>query len=185
MSLTLASDPSLATPAHAPPLPHVVHAAGGLFLFGLCLGLGADTPIHALRAGPAALLLAVAPFVLTTPALLVVHAFLRLQAPVDALVGSVAQAVVRSGRLALGLTPTALFFAATTDLAFLGWILGGAALGAWCVASGASALMRAERDAGADLVQLGAAQALIAGWSLLTLAIGLRLAADATLFAWS
>lgn len=185
MSATLASDAPLASPSHAPPLPEVLQATGGLFLLGLCLGLGGDAPMHAVRAAPAAVLLATAPFVLTTPALLVVHALLRLRAPVDAVVGAVAQAVVRAGRLALGLTPTALFFAATTDLALAGWILGGAALGAWCVATAAAGLHRAERDAGADLVQLGAAQALIAGWSLLTLAIGLRIAADATTFAWS
>lgn len=158
-------------------------AAGGFFLLGLAASLGSgsvETTAHNL---PATLFTSVGSLVLTGPALLVVHQFLRLDAPPQALAAALGRGFAVSGRLALGLSAPMLFFSATSGI----WTLLLSASLVLIAAMGLSAtvsfLVRAEEQAGASFAKRSHMFLLALAWCALTALTALRIAVDVLLYA--
>lgn len=144
----------------------VVLAAVSLAGEGAQVGGGV---LHTVAAPVGALLL-------TVPALLVGHQFLDLRSSPSTLVGTLLRGFCRAGDVALGLTPLALLFSATSDLAPYLLVVGllGASLQTLVVSM--KRLERAEADASpGDWSRRARMSALILGWATLCGLIGLRL----------
>jgi hypothetical protein len=164
----------------APAVREIVGALGGMVLFGLCAGLGAGDVEVTARVLPAHVGPLLGALLLTAPALLVVHQFLGLQARPGDLVAALAHGVVGAGRVAAGLAPVALFFAATTSLWVVAIALGGLLIGLAAAATAAHALCEAEWARGSAAAPRF--RALLGVWLVLGGLICLRLAVDVARF---
>ena len=165
--------------ALAPLAGRFAAACGGFALLGLCAGFGAGDHLMAARSIPSGLGVGLGSLVLTAPALVVGHQLLRLQASPETLVETLVRGFSRSGVIALGLAPAALFFSATSRL---GLVL----LAVSVAGAGALGLLATMRDLlvaeGVEVqVNPGRAAAtwmLVLGWAGLTVLIAGRLAFD-------
>lgn len=148
-------------------------------LFGLCAGLGSGELAVIVRVLPVAAAPLLGALLLTAPALIAMHQFLGLHARPEHMVVALSRALVVGGHVAGGLSPVALFFAATTGLWPQVIALGGSLVGLATAATAARALHEAERTSG----HLPSARfsLLVAGWLGLGTLITLRLAADLAL----
>lgn len=109
------STPKPAAPAASPApvrLAEVAAALVGLLAFGATtvIGTGGAGAAHTT---PALAVGAVGALVLTGPAIVVGHQYLRVATPAATVVEQLARGLVSGGRLAWGVVPAALFFAAT------------------------------------------------------------------------
>jgi hypothetical protein len=157
------STPSVAT---------VVAALGGMVLLGVCAAAG-SLRLSAFVPGTFITLASVLGAVLlTTPAFVALHQFLGLSARPEATVAALSGAVVAGGRVAAGLAPACLFFAATTQLwlFLLGFALAIPGVVTAVVAAGS---LRAAEGEGSPRFT-----ALLAGWMVLTSLIALRISFD-------
>lgn len=157
----------------------VAQAVMGFVALGATVALGSPDVATAAGHAPTALLVDAGSLLLTGPALMVGHQFLGLDAPVADLASDLSWAFVRSGGVALGLSPFVLFFAATSGLApgllaFALPVIGGLGL-----AHAAVGMCSSERRSGSEATQLKRMlkmRGLLAGWAVLTVLVGLRLA---------
>lgn len=158
-----------------PAWSEILSAAGGLLVLGAAAGLGAGDAGTALRAVPSPLAIGAGALLLTGPALVVGHQFLRLRARPADLVVALSRGFVRAGRLSLGLAAPMLFFSATTALwapLFVALVGGIGAVGfGWT----ARWLQQTERAAGGARPAM---ELLVAAWTALTVCVALRLAWD-------
>jgi hypothetical protein len=116
--------------------------------------------------------------VLTAPALVAIHQFLGLDAAPQRLVAALARAFVTSGRIALGLVPVALFFAATSSL----WpLVLAAAIAIPGVAMAAVALVELRSAETSALVMPPRLALLLVGWCALGVLIAIRIAYEVAL----
>ncbi len=161
------------TPVAAPSVLRVLLSVAAMGLVAAAAALGAADVDVLVRAIPALAAPTLGALVLTAPALVAVHQFFGLDAAPERLIVALAHAVVAGGRIALGLVPVVLFFAATSTL----WPLALAAavtipgLAMACVAM--VGLRDAETSA---LVMPPRFAMLLVGWAMLSLAIALRIA---------
>jgi hypothetical protein len=143
-----------------------------MVLVGLCAAAGtvdADAIVPGTFVTVASLLGAV---LLTTPALLAIHQFLGLAAKPESTVAALAYALVVGGRVAAGLAPACLFFAATTQLWPFLLAIGLAVPGLTTAVVAVASLRRAEGTPSSRFA------VLLAGWTVLTTLIALRIAFD-------
>jgi hypothetical protein len=147
-----------------------------MVLFGLCAGLGAGELAIVVRVLPTTVAPLLGAMLLTAPALLAMHQFLGLHAAPESLAIALSRGLLGGGHVAAGLSPIALFFAATTGLWPLALGFGGALIGVSAAAVAARALHRAERASGRQ--PSSAFSLLIAAWLVLGTLIALRIAAD-------
>lgn len=177
------SDVLLAEIDAAPPAPavegpqwsEILKAAGGFLALGACAGLGSGDAATALRTVPSSLAVGVGALVLTGPALVVGHQYLRLRARPADLVAVLSRGFVRAGRLSLGLAAPMLFFAATTALWGPMFVLMVGGVGAIGFGWTARWLRETESVAGGFRPSM---ELLVAAWSGLTVLVALRLAWD-------
>lgn len=161
-----------------PPVADVLTALGGFLVLSACAGVGSGDLAVAGRGLPSGILVQAGALVLTGPGLLVGHQFLGLGASPDALLGSVARAFVRAGRLALGLSPFLLYFSATSGLWLLLFCVLLSGIGVAGLSDAARSLVAAEartRPSMADLLKM---RALVVAWGGLTVLVALRIAYD-------
>ena len=126
--------------------------------------------LHTLAAPTGALLL-------TVPALLVGHQFLDLRSPPGALVSALLRGFCRAGDVALGLSPLALLFSATSDIAPYLLVLGLLGTSFQTLLLSMKRLQRAEAaESPGDWSRQARMSALVLGWAGLCGLIGLRLA---------
>lgn len=163
-------------PAAPVSIPRLLGAIGSFALLGLVAGLGSGDAPTAARALPAAWMVGGGALLLTGPALVVAHQFLRLEARPDRLVLVLADTFTRAGHVALGLVPAMLLFSATSSLWAVVFALFLAAIGVFGLAHAVRALMAVE-EAG-DLRRHATMGALTLGWSALVVLIAARLAWD-------
>lgn len=177
----LRSPPSQAMPmpvivSPAPPASRVVLALGAMVLFALCAGLGTGELGVTLRVLPIVVAPLFGAMLLTAPALFAMHQFLGLHARPETMTVALARGLIIGGHVAAGLSPMALFFAATTGLWPFLVAIGGTLVGLAAATSAARSLHEAER------AKNGSSSArfslLVAGWLVLGTLISLRLAAD-------
>jgi hypothetical protein len=158
----------------APPdrvgLPEVLTAAGGLLALGATVAVGSGGADIG-RVSPSVVLSTIGALVLTAPAVVVGHQYLRVDTPVSAVVDRIAAGLGAGGRLAWGIVPVALFFAATAPGS---WRL---VLAALC--GGVVAVLLGRAAVGLDRLAPGRAtwRLAVVAWVAVTLAIGLRLVA--------
>jgi hypothetical protein len=150
----------------------VLGGLGGMALLGLCAASG-SVDVDAIVPGT---FVTVAPLLgavlLTTPALMAIHQFLGLSAKPEATVAALAHALVVGGRVAAGLAPACLFFAATTRL----WVvLLAVALAIPGLVTAVVAVIALRRAEGAPTDRFAV---LLAAWTVLTTLIALRIAYD-------
>lgn len=154
----------------APTAAEALVGLGGLLALGAAFSLGAPRPSFQLGGFLVSLLGA---FVFTGPTLVVLHPAWGHTAPTDALLRTLSWSLVRTGRLALALSPLALLFVAagtTLRVVFMTTWLGVAALGSW---STFRALVAVEcRAVGRDT---WSATPLFLGWTALTAVVALVL----------
>lgn len=158
-------------------------AAGGFFALGVTASLGSgslETVGHNL---PGTLFTSIGALVLTGPALLVVHQFLRLDATPQALATALGRGFHVSGRLALGLSAPMLFFSATSALWTTLLTFALFAIGLMGLSATASYLVQVESDATDRLTNRTHMVVLSLAWCVLTALTALRIALDALLFA--
>lgn len=175
--------PPLAAPSSAPaPLRarDLSTALLGLVALGAAAALGAEPGLGssqgaALRLAPSVLLVDLAAMVLTAPALIAAHQFLRLAAPPEALAASLGRALIHGGRVAGALALVVLFFAATTRLAIPGLLVSLLAVGVFTSVTACVELSAAERRAGAVV---GYFPLLLMAWLALSWMIALRVGVD-------
>lgn len=157
----------------APSPLELTRALLGYALLGIAGMLGDGA--HGLSASPVALVSGAGMLLLTVPALVVAHQYLKLSASPAAIVGEIGRVFTRCGDLALGAVPALLLFSVTSGL-------GGFMLGALLTGVGALAffvvirrLFAAEMAAsgGRDWASM---VVLTLGWAGLTSLVGLRLA---------
>jgi hypothetical protein len=105
----------------------VLAGVAGFLVLGACAALG-DVPLRVAAVAGACAAGAVA---LTTPTLVITHAFLGLEGPVETVASAPLDAFVRTGRFALWLAPVLLFFVAAgnADVVYGFAVLGIGALG--------------------------------------------------------
>ena len=153
----------------------VVGALGGMALLGMATTLGSEA-FTAIAPGTILLLASLfGATLLTAPALLALHQFLQLSARPEAMVSALTHALVAGGRVALGVAPVALFFAATTSQWPLVLMAGFALCGVVTAAVAVRSLRAVEAAAG----PLGPRfSALLYGWAGLTTLISLRIGFD-------
>ena len=177
---TLRPSPSITmvTPVVEPPAPpasRVVLALGAMLLFALCAGLGTGEPAVAVRVLPIIVAPLFGAMLLTAPALFAMHQFLGLHARPETMVIALSRALVVGGHVAAGLSPTALFFAATTGLWPYVVAFGGALVGIAAATTAARALHQAECAGGQPSSRFSL---LVSAWLVLGTLVSLRLAAD-------
>ncbi len=166
-ALRRASPPSRPmTPICAPSVPAVLAAIGGLGLFGLSAAIGAPSPqvIAAISTIPVAGL--VGAMVLTGPALVAGHLFLRPNVATETPVAALGQGLTAAGSVGVGIAPAALFLVATTGLWPLVLVAGFAAVGLSCAAVTLQMLRRATGDS----------PGFVVGWAALAALVALRVA---------
>jgi hypothetical protein len=168
-------------PLFTPSVVSVIGAIGGMLLFGIATMLAAEK-LAAIRPGslllPASL---VGATLLTAPALFALHQFLRLSARPDAMIAALARAWVAAGQVAAGIAPVGLFFAATTSL----WPVVLVAGFALCGVVAAIVAIVSLHDAEASLATpTPAFTGLVLGWTVLTVAIALRIAFEIAELTW-
>lgn len=152
----------------------VVRAVGGFALAGV--GATLTTPASMGEA----LELALVPFggalVLTLPALLVVHQYMKLSAPPVALFHALVRSLVGTGQIALALVPVTLFFSLSSSLGADMFVLLWAGLGLF---NGALSVLNLQAAEEASTLQGRASMfTLTMGWVVLAGLVALRLAAD-------
>lgn len=169
-----AAEPSLAHPIHAastgaPSPVALLRGLAGYAALGVVGTLGGD---DALAGSPVALVTAGGMLLLTVPALLVAHQYLRLAAPPTAILAALARTFARCGDVALGAVPAVLLFTATSALGgpMVALLLGGIALLGFALAVGR--LARAETLAHGGPARMGL---LAVAWCGLSALVGLRL----------
>ncbi|MEZ4242090.1 MAG: hypothetical protein R3F59_39235, partial [Myxococcota bacterium] len=108
--------------------------------------------------------------ILTGPAAVVGHQYLRIDTPVAAVVEHIAAGLVAGGRLAWGVTPVALFFAATAPASWFAVFLG--------LAGAVTTVLLGRAATGLQSLapRQWAWTAVVTGWVVVTVAITLRLA---------
>ena len=150
----------------------MLRAVAGVAGLGLAAGLAGQEAT--LASAPAGLLTGAGVLVLTTPALVVGHQYLRMRASPRALVAALWDGFTRAGVAALGAVPAVALLAATSNM---GPGLGFAVL----LAIGALGTLYAIRNLGAAEHQAGGSHAAGVGiallWAGLAGLIGLRLLA--------
>lgn len=153
-------------PIAAPSVPAVLAAIGGLGVFGLSAAVGASSPkfIAALSTIPVAGL--VGAMVLTGPALVAGHLFLRPNIATEVPVASLGQGLTAAGSVAFGIAPVALFLVATTGLWPAVLVTGFAVVGLSCAAVTVQMLRRAT----------GERAGFVLGWAVLAALVALRVA---------
>lgn len=107
-------DTALPAPPVALPSPaELALGLAGYTLLGVVGGLGGADPVSA---APSAVVSAGGMLLLTVPALLVAHQYLRLAAPPAAMLAEILRTFVRLGEVALGAVPALVLFSATSAL---------------------------------------------------------------------
>lgn len=175
------SAPSSPAPTAAPRPVDVLTGLLGYASLGLAAGLGFGEVGVGVRAIPSLAVVGIGALLLTGPALVVGHQYLRLAARPEQLVAAITRGFESAGRVALGLTPVMLFFSATSGLAAPLVMLIACGLGAFGLVSTARALDAAE-PVTSDLLARLRMRVLVAGWAGLTLLIALRIAWDVAWF---
>ncbi|NVB41349.1 hypothetical protein G6O69_26160 [Pseudenhygromyxa sp. WMMC2535] len=204
MTPSSVSSPAAAAPpgawatASAPPRPRApldraqrVDArslVGGLLGF---LALGAAAALGepllegtSLRLVPSVLMVELSAMALTTPALIALHQFLDLEAPPEALAAACGRALVHGGRVAGGLTPLVLFYAATTSLGVFAMLVSLAAVGVFTTVTACVSLNRVELRAtppaqpGREAMVAPRFTLLVLAWVALSWVIALRVGVD-------
>lgn len=165
--LVAPADPAVEAPISFPTPLAFVRGLAGYALLGVVAALGGPEVVHH---GGAGLISGAGALVLTVPALLVVHPFVGLRAPPEALVAAILRPFARVGDVCLGLTPALLLFRATSGLApaLLALALFGSAILGFSLSI--RELVRAEPGA------VGRMTLLAWAWSGLAALIGARLA---------
>ncbi len=154
-------------------MPTVLWSIVAMGLVAASAALGAAEPAVVVRALPALAAPAIGAVVLTAPALLALHQFLGLDAAPERLVLALSRAVVAGGRIALGLVPVMLFFAATSTL----WPVALAAAVAIPGLAMACVALLGLRDAETEaLIMPPRFALLLVAWAGLSLAIAVRIA---------
>ena len=174
MELTASPPVTPVTPAIAPVA--LLRATGGWLLLAI-VALAAE-PVAIAHSAPLTLAAPAGALLLTVPALLVGHQFLDRKAAPGALLQALVRGYCGAGDVALGLSPLALLFSATSALGpfVLLTAVGGAGIQALAVTL--LRLAAVEEAATADLSARGRMALLCFGWAGLTALIGLRLAYD-------
>jgi hypothetical protein len=147
----------------------VVAAGAGLLALGASVAVGAGSLDATVRMAPLLVGPAFGAVLLTTPALVVAHQFLRIGTRASDLADVLGRAMVRVGQVGWGFAPVSLLFAVTAPGSWPVLFLGdGLLLGAVGLA-----------HAGRDLVRLDrksvAWEVAVVGWALLTLVVAVRL----------
>lgn len=177
------SAPAAPTSTLAPPTgTQLLVAAGGFFALGLAASLGSGSAATITHNLPGTLFTSIGALVLTGPALLVAHQFLRLEASPVALATALGRGFHVSGRLALGLAAPMLFFSATSTIWTTLLTLALFAIGAMGLHATLTWLVNVETRAGADLAKQTHMYLLSLAWCALTGLTALRIAVDALLF---
>lgn len=160
-------------PTHS--LPTVLGALGGMALLGLATTLGSGA-VEVIAPGTVLLLASLlGATLLTAPALLALHQFLKLSARPEAMISALAHALVAGGRVAMGVAPVGLFFAATTSQWPLVLLAGFALCGVVTAMVAVGSLRAVEAAAGSPSARFGG---LVLGWAGLTTLIALRIGFD-------
>lgn len=154
------------TPISAPSVPAILMAIGGLGVFGFCAAIGAPSArvVAWLTTIPVAGL--VGAMVLTGPALVAGHLFLRPNVATEIPVAALGRGLTAAGSVGLGLAPAGLFLVATTGLWPMVLIAGFAAVGLSCAAVTLQMLRRATGDS----------PGFVVGWAVLAALVALRVA---------
>lgn len=169
-ALSVAPPPPLPTSTPLPTPGELVRGLGGFAWLGLAGTLGAGQASFV--AAPFALVTAAGVLLLTVPALVVGHQYLRLGAAPPAIVGEIARVFARCGDVALATVPALLLFSMTSRLGGGIAALLLAALGLLGLRLAARRLVRLELDAAGHPVPMGL---LVLAWSGLAALVGLRL----------
>lgn len=156
----------------SPSVVAVLSSIAAMALVAAAAALGSADVGVVLRALPALAAPALGALVLTAPALLAVHQFLGLSAAPERLVVALARAVVAAGRVALGLVPVVLFFAATSTL----WPIAlAAAVAVPGIAMACVAIVDLRDAESSEIVMPPRFALLLVGWAGLALLIALRI----------
>jgi hypothetical protein len=175
-ALSLGSPPSL-SPAPAPLRARDLSLALlGLLALGGAAALGGPAMGPGVRLIPSVLLVELPALILTAPALIAIHQFLRLAASPEALAAALGRALIHAGRVAGGLAVVVLFFAATTRLATPMLVCSLAAVGVFTSATACVELTAAERRAAH--VVAPTFTLLLVGWLSLSWLVALRIGVD-------
>ncbi len=153
----------------APEVPTVtasLAAVAGLAAFGLCSALGAPAAQAVARAAVTPVVAIVGAMVLTGPALVAGHLFLRPAVATEAPVAALGQGLTAAGSVAAGIAPLALFLVATTGLWPVVLALGFALTGVACAVVTVQALARVT----------GERAGFVYAWAVLAALVSLRLA---------
>lgn len=159
-------------PTPAPQVSSVLAALGGMILLGLCAAVGSvrlDAVVPGTFVTVASLLGAV---LLTTPALLAAHQFLGMSTRPESTIAALGHALVVGGRVAAGLAPACLFFAATTQL----WLI--MLLAALAIPGIVTAVVAVQALQAAEAAPTRRFKVLLGCWTALTTLIALRIASD-------
>ena len=168
--------PPSTPPGVRPPTARDLSAALlGLVALGAAAALGSEPGASALRLAPSVLMVDLAAMILTAPALIAAHQFLRLAASPEELAAGLGRALIDGGRIAGALALVVLFFAATTDLAIVALLAALLAVGVFTSVTACVELSAAERRAG-DVA--GFFPLLLIGWLVLSWMIALRVGVD-------
>lgn len=170
---TVTISPPLDASEPAPSLRQIVGAAATMGLVAVTAALGSASIDVVVAASSAVVAPILGALVLTAPALVAIHQFLGLDAAPQRLVIALARAFVTSGRVALGLVPVALFFAATSTLWPL--VLAGA-IATSGIAMAAVALVELRHMETTALVMPPRLALLLVGWCGLGVLIAIRIA---------
>ncbi|MEM6989468.1 MAG: hypothetical protein AAF721_03190 [Myxococcota bacterium] len=163
---TWTSPPPGATPLQVPTVAGSLLAVAGLAAFGLCAALGASALGGVVTAALVPMVSIVGAMVLTGPALVAAHLFLRPGVATTVPVAALGQGLAAAGSVAAGIAPLALFVVATTGLWPVVLALGFALVGVACAAVTVNALARATSER----------PWFVLAWALLAALVSLRLA---------
>ncbi|MEN0061538.1 MAG: hypothetical protein AAGA48_05270 [Myxococcota bacterium] len=157
-----------------PGVMHLVRASVGFLALGAMAGSSGD--VSALDDGPVTLVTHLGALALTGPSLLVAHSVLGLRAAPEGLVRALGRTYARTGDLALGLVPFALFFAWTTSIGPQVVAVASLGAGAMGLSAASAGLIAIEASASETVEAPTRMSALVAVWVLLTLAGAARIA---------
>lgn len=161
--------PAAPSPFHLSPFA-LARSVGGFAALGLAAAVAGQP--EALASAPAGLETAAGVMLLTGPALVVGHQYLRLKASPAALLGALADAFTRGGAVALGAAPAVLWLGVTSDMGPTIGLITLLGVGSFAILRAIGNLFDAEAAGGGTTAGIFA---IALGWAGLAALVALRL----------